>query len=201
MIAQVSGRLVLKTPNLIVVDVHGVGYEIQIPLSSFYPLPEAGGDVSLRTYTHVREDALSLFGFLTEREKQVFKRLISISGIGPRLAITILSGIPLDDFIGAVQKGDLFKLTTIPGVGKKTGERIILELKDKMADLALTEAAAEGVTGAIQDDVISALMNLGYLKANAEKAVKAVTDGRASESFEAILKGALKRLSGERGGH
>ncbi|MBI3940408.1 MAG: Holliday junction branch migration protein RuvA [Acidobacteria bacterium] len=201
MIAQVSGRLVLKTPNLIVVDVHGVGYEIHIPLSSFYPLPDSGGDVSLRTYTHVREDALSLFGFLTEREKTVFKRLIGISGIGPRLGITILSGLPLDDFVSAVQKGDLFKLTTIPGVGKKTAERIILELKDKMADLAQTEAPAETAAATIQHDVVSALMNLGYLRANADKAVKAVRDAGAPQSFEAILKGALRRLSGERGAH
>lgn len=198
MIAQLCGRLVVKTPNLIVVDVHGVGYEVQIPLSTFYPLPEPGSDVSLRTYTHVREDALALFGFSTEREKQVFKRLIGISGIGPKLAITILSGIPLDDFVTAVQKGDLFKLTTIPGIGKKTAERIILELKEKMLDLALAETTAEATPPTIYDDVISALMNLGYLRVNAEKAVKAATEGAGSESFEAVLKASLRRLSGER---
>jgi Holliday junction DNA helicase RuvA len=198
MIAQISGRLAVKKPNLIIVDVHGVGYEIHIPLSSFYPLPDPGGEISLQIHTHVREDALSLFGFLTEKEKLVFTRLIAISGIGPKLAITILSGIPLEDFIAAVQKGDLFRLTTIPGVGKKTAERILLELKDKMVDVVLAAPTAESAPSPIRDDVISALMNLGYQKVNAEKAVKAV-EASAPESCEAILKTSLKRLSGERG--
>ena len=196
MIAQLSGRLVLKKPNMILVDVHGVGYEVNIPLSSFYPLPETGADVSLQIYTHVREDALALFGFLTEKEKLVFARLIGISGIGPKLAITILSGIPLDDFILAVQKGDLARLTTIPGVGKKTAERVLLELKDKMTEIAA--AVPGGLLSTVQDDVISALMNHGYQKPSAEKAVKAVAGGDGAESFEALLKASLRRLSGER---
>jgi Holliday junction DNA helicase RuvA len=196
MIAQISGRLVLKKPNLIVVDVNGVGYELHIPLSSFYPLPEAGADVSLQTYTHVREDALLLFGFLTEREKLVFTRLIGISGIGPKLAVTILSGLPLDDFIGAIHKEDLFKLTSIPGVGKKTAERVLLEMKDKIRDLAQEAVAAEPVAASVSDDVISALLNLGYQRASAEKAVKAAVDSGAGETFEAVLKSALRRLSG-----
>ncbi|MBI4454543.1 MAG: Holliday junction branch migration protein RuvA [Acidobacteria bacterium] len=200
MIAQLSGRLVLKKPNLIVVDVHGVGYEVHIPLSSFYPLPDTGNDVSLQTYTHVREDTLSLFGFLTERERLMFTRLIGIAGIGPKLAITILSGIPLEDFVVAVQKGDLFKLTTIPGVGKKTAERILLELKDKVADIAVAAGATEILPRTVQDDVISALMNLGYQRTNAEKAVKTIfEDGAAESSFEVILKASLKKLSGEKG--
>src|SRR2546428_614672 len=154
MIAQISGRLVLKKPNLIVVDVHGVGFEINIPLSSFYPLPEEGSDVSLQTYTHVREDTLALFGFLTEREKLVFGQLIGISGIGPKLAITILSGLPLEDFIAAVKKGDIFKLTTIPGVGKKTAERVALEMKDKVTRLVAEGAPEEILPASMQDDVI-----------------------------------------------
>ncbi len=198
MIAQITGRLVVKKPNVILVDVHGVGFEINIPLSSFYTLPDEGNEVSLQTYTHVREDTLSLFGFLTERERVVFTRLISISGIGPKLAITILSGLPLEDFIAAVKKGDIFKLTTIPGVGKKTAERVLLELKDKMTDLVVEAAAAETLPASVQDDVISALMNLGYQRANAEKAVKSAVQGDVQESFEGILKTSLKLLSGER---
>ncbi|HEY3127976.1 MAG TPA: Holliday junction branch migration protein RuvA [Acidobacteriota bacterium] len=198
MIAQLSGRLVLKKPNLIVVDVHGVGFEINIPLSSFYLLPEEGSDVSLQTYTHVREDTLALFGFLTEREKLVFGQLIGVSGIGPKLAITILSGLPLEDFIAAVKKGDIFKLTTIPGVGKKTAERVALEMKDKVIRLVAEGAPEEIVPASMQDDVVSALMNLGYQRASAEKAVQSAVEGGAPESFEALLKASLKLLSGEK---
>jgi Holliday junction DNA helicase RuvA len=195
MIGLLSGRLALKKPNLVVVDVQGVGYEVIIPLSSFYPLPDPGADVLLQIYTHVREDALALFGFLTEREKLVFTRLISISGIGPKLAVTILSGIPIDEFIAATQKGDLVKLTSIPGVGKKTAERIVLELKDKMAELAVASEAS--VLSGVQDDVVSALMNLGYQKQAADKAVKNAMEEGSPEEFEPLLKAALRRLSGE----
>lgn len=194
MIGRLSGRLALKKPNLVVVDVQGVGYEVIIPLSSFYPLPEPGSDVLFQIYTHVREDALALFGFLTEREKLVFTRLISISGIGPKLAVTILSGIPIDEFIGATQKGDLVKLTSIPGVGKKTAERIVLELKDKISELAVASEAS--TLSVVQDDVVSALMNLGYQKQAADKAVKSAMEEGSPEEFEPLLKAALRRLSG-----
>lgn len=202
MIAHITGKLIHKQPNSIIVDVGGVGYELTVPLSSFYDLGEAGVEVSLRVHTHVREDALQLFGFRTEREKKLFLLLISISGIGPKLAITVLSGLSTEELVQAIRASNLAKLVGIPGVGKKTAERMLVELKDKVAAIlppGLEEAATRTTfaqTGeAMREDVISALVNLGYQKALAEKAVNTVLKQTPDAKFEVVLKQALRSLA------
>lgn len=202
MIAHITGKLIHKQPNSIIVDVSGVGYELTVPLSSFYDLGEAGTEVSLRVHTHVREDALQLFGFRTEREKKLFLLLISVSGIGPKLAITVLSGLSTEELVQAIRASNLAKLVGIPGVGKKTAERMLVELKDKVAAIlppGLEEAATRTTfaqTGeAMREDVISALVNLGYQKALAEKAVNAVLKQTPDAKFEVVLKQALRSLA------
>lgn len=175
-----------------------MGYEVFIPFSTYYELGDVGDTVSLQIYTHVREDTLSLYGFLTGREKKLFVQLIQISGIGPRLSVTILSGLPVEDFIQAVVDGDLVKLTGIPGVGKKTAERIVLEMKDKIVLLfpEVEKAATEGMPGSLPADVVSALVNLGYPRSLAEKAVSQAGKGSDSDRFEDLLKKSLKKISG-----
>ncbi len=200
MIGQLRGVLAAKRPNQVLVDVAGVGYEVEIPLSTFYGLPDLHGEVSLLIYTHVREDQITLFGFLSTREKHFFELLLSVSGVGPSVALKVLSGLSTDELIPAVQKGDLAQLTRIPGVGKKTAERIVLELRDKMAALTAKEAEREGRhdaagKGGIEGDVISALVNLGYQRSAVEKAVEAARKGGAGATFEALLKAALQQLS------
>jgi holliday junction DNA helicase RuvA len=197
-IAHLRGRVLEKHPNRAVVDVGGVGYEVFVPLSSFYGLGDAGTEVALRIHTHVREDALVLYGFVTLLEQELFERLISVGGIGPKLALAVLSGIEPRDLIRAVERGDVARLTAIPGVGKKTAERIVLELKDRLPRAQVVAAAAGDVAPAaseIRDDVLSALINLGYHRPLAEKAVasalKAVPDG----GFEPTLKQALRELA------
>ena len=198
MIAHLRGRILEKSPNRLVVDVAGVGYDVFVPLSSFYGLADAGGDVALRIHTHVREDALVLYGFLTLLEQELFERLIGVSGIGPKLALAVLSGIEPRELIRAIERGDMGRLTAIPGVGKKTSERIVLELKDRLPRAA-AGAPSEGdasVDGSpVRDDVLSALLNLGYHRPLAEKAVasalKIVPDG----GFELALKQALRELA------
>jgi holliday junction DNA helicase RuvA len=196
-IARLSGRLVEKQATRLVVDVHGVGYDVQVPLSTFYHLPEPGTDVTLRIHTHVREDALLLFGFSTALEQQLFERLIAISGIGPKLALAVLSGIDPADLVRAVQGGDVGRLTLIPGVGKKTAERIGLELKDRLpqqlaADLGAGTGAPAG-EAALGADLVSALLNLGYHRALAEKSVHAALKTPGDRTFERLLKEALSR--------
>jgi len=198
MIALLKGTLVEKQPNRLIVDVRGVGYEVQVPLSTFYHLPDPGGEVMLRVHTHVREDTLALFGFLTTLEQQIFERLIAISGIGPKLALAVLSGMESRDLVRAVQSGDAARLTTIPGVGRKTAERITLELKDRLAKLAMP-AVAEGAGEApieedLRGDLLSALLNLGYHRPLAERAVDAALKGGGDRSFEGRLKQALREL-------
>jgi holliday junction DNA helicase RuvA len=197
MIAQIRGRLLEKHPNRVIVDVHGVGYEAQVPLSTFYDLPEAGSDVSLRTHTHVREDALALYGFATLMELQLFERLIGVSGIGPKLALAVLSGIEPADLVTAVRLGDVARLTAIPGVGKKTAERIGLELKDKMAAFVSPAVPAGGAAGgdSLRTDVLSALINLGYHRPLAERALDAALASAGSGTFEHTLKQALRELA------
>jgi Holliday junction DNA helicase RuvA len=198
MIAHLRGRLLEKHPNRVIVEVQGVGYDAQIPLSTFYDLAEPGEEVALHIHTHVREDALALYGFATLLELQLFERLISVSGIGPKLALAVLSGIEPDDLIAAVKQGDVARLTAIPGVGKKTAERIGLELKDKMAAFLPAEgAAAPRVTAgeSLRSDVLSALINLGYHRPLAERAVDATIKTSSAGSFEDILKQALRELS------
>src|SRR5271169_2805454 len=172
MIAQLRGTLLEKHPNQAIVDAGGVGYDVHIPVSTFTTLPEVGAIVTLRIYTHVREDALLLFGFLSNDEKLIFEKLISVSGIGPKLAITVLSGLATPDLVTAVRGGDVARLVRIPGIGKKTAERIILELKDKMAAMAAGEGKSAipsaPLANAMDQDVLSALVNLGCSASAAE---------------------------------
>jgi Holliday junction DNA helicase RuvA len=203
LIALITGKLVEKQPNSVLVDVGGVGYDITIPVSTFYELAEPGVEVSLKIHTHVREDALQLYGFWTSREKEIFLKLTSVSGIGPKLAITMLSGIAAGELIDAITNNDLARLTSIPGVGRKTAERVVVELRDKMTAISLEareidRAARAVATGnaAVRDDTISALMALGYPKAIAERAVSFALREEGEPTIEAVLKRALRRLSG-----
>jgi holliday junction DNA helicase RuvA len=197
MIAFLRGRVLDKHPNRIVIDVNGVGYELYVPLSTYYDVGEAGTEIALRVHTHVREDALQLYGFLTMLEQQLFERLIAISGIGPKLAVAVLSGIDSDELVSSIQRADVARLTRIPGVGRKTAERIVLELKDRLADVA-QPATIDGAERAqidhARDDLVSALENLGYHRPRAEKAVDAVRARDGSTPFEDALKGALREL-------
>ena len=198
MIGHLRGQLLEKHPNRVIVDVHGVGYEALVPLSTFYELGEAGSDVSLRIHTHVREDALLLYGFATLLELQIFERLISVSGIGPKLALAVLSGIEPADLVVAIRQADIARLTGIPGIGKKTAERIGLELKDKMgafvtAESAVSPAVAAGET--LRTDVLSALINLGYHRPLAERALEAALKATIDPTFERTLKQALRELA------
>ncbi len=201
MIGQLKGQLLTKKPNMLLVDVHGVGYEVFIPLTSFYELPNEGSEISLKIHTHVREDALTLFGFHTQREKDLFLKLISISGIGPKLAISILSGAQVEELAQAIAEGNLVRLTAIPGVGRKTAERLVLELKSQVTPFLLPEqAAAAKQTGArspLEEDILSALVNLGYARAAAEKALSTVLRSDECEhTFEEVLRNTLRRLAG-----
>jgi len=204
MIAQLKGRLVAKGPTEVVVDVHGVGYHICIPLSTYYGLPALEADVLLHTTTHVREDTLVLYGFLTREEKAAFELLCTVGGIGPRLATNILSGISAAELVPAICTGDLARLQAVPGVGKKTAERIVVELKDKAGRLALARTApAEAGAGGdgLVEDAVSALVNLGYPRQAAARVVGQAARGRGgAPTFEALVKEALKRLAeGARG--
>jgi Holliday junction DNA helicase RuvA len=206
LIAHLTGKLIQKQPNSVIIqvggDAGGVGYELTVPLSTFYDLGEEGAVVSLRVHTHVREDALQLFGFRTEREKKLFLMLVSVSGIGPKLAITVLSGLSAEELIQAIRASNLAKLVAIPGVGKKTAERMLVELKDKVATIlppgleepAGTSAAANSGE-AMREDIISALVNLGYQKAQAERALNAVLKQTPDAKFETALKSALRNLA------
>jgi holliday junction DNA helicase RuvA len=198
MIAFLSGRVFEKQPNRVIVDVQGVGYEVHVPLSTYYEIGDTGSDVVLRVYTHVREDALQLYGFVTELERQLFERLIAISGIGPKLAIAVLSGMETRDLLAAVQRGDVGRLTGMPGIGKKTAERIVLELKDRIAQLAPPSAdggaPATSAADRLHADLLSALQNLGYHRPLADKVVDTVLAKDVELSFEQALKTALREL-------
>ena len=199
MIAFLRGRVLEKQPNRVLVDVNGVGYEVIVPLSTFYDVGDEGAEVSLRVHTHVREDALQLYGFLTLLERQVFERLIAVSGIGPKLAIAVLSGLETRDLVVAVQRGDIARLTGIPGVGKKTAERIVLELKDKLTQISVPAVADVKPQAAEADrlrgDLLSALQNLGYHRTDAERAIDVVLEQSTDRTLESALKDALRRLS------
>ena len=197
MIAQVRGRLVRKEPQEAIVDVGVVGYRVSIPLSTFYRIGEAGDEVALLTHTHVREDTLALFGFLTSGEQALFERLIAVSGVGPKLALSILSGIEAPDLVAALRSSDVARLTRIPGVGKKTAERLVLELKDKVQGLAATEEAAPaGPPSAAKEDLVSALVHLGYSRPEAERGVDRALEQNATGRFEDLLRLSLRTLSG-----
>lgn len=200
MIAHLRGVVLEKHPNQIIVDVAGVGYELTIPVSTFTALPDAGGEVRLRVHTHVREDAISLFGFSTREEKAIFEKLISVSGIGPKLAVTILSGLAASDLINAIRNGDVQQLVRIPGIGKKTAERMVLELREKLDITAGTSAPAAaagkpkpGFTSD-EEDVISALMNIGANRASAESAVIKAKADTPGATFETLFRVALRLL-------
>ncbi len=205
MIAHLSGTLLVKQTNTVIVDVGGIGYEVTIPLSTFYDLEDVSKPVQLRIYTHVREDALQLYGFRTARERELFLRLISVSGIGPKLGITMLSGMSADEIIASIRTNNLARLTSIPGVGKKTAERLVIELRDKIAALSSpaleeefatqTGAGAHASEDVMRDDALSALVNLGYQKAPAEKAITAAMQEGGDLSVEVILRRSLRLLA------
>jgi Holliday junction DNA helicase RuvA len=195
MISHLRGALLEKNPNTVVVDVHGVGYEVTIPVSVYSSLPAAGAEVSLHIYTHVREDALVLFGFVSTADKALFEKLISVSGIGPKLAVTALSGLASGDLVAAIRNGAVDQLVKIPGVGKKTAERMILELRDKLDAIgapARTAAAAPSNFSPTEEDTISALMNFGSARAAAEAAVTKARSGEGGNDFDALFRRALK---------
>ncbi|MFZ0319378.1 MAG: Holliday junction branch migration protein RuvA [Candidatus Sulfotelmatobacter sp.] len=196
MIAHLRGTLLTKHPNQVVVETAGVGYEVNISVPTFSELPGNGTEVALHIHTHVREDLIALYGFLRVTEKQLFEKLITVSGIGPKLAITILSGMAAAELAGAIRGNDLARLTRIPGIGKKTAERMVLELRDKLpADTGATQAAMPSIS-AIEEDVLSALVNLGYQRAAAEKALAgALKNGGKGGSFDALFREALAGLS------
>jgi len=197
MIAFLRGRLLDKQPNLLIVDVQGVGYQVRVPLSTYYDIGDHGVDIALHIYTHVREEAFHLYGFLTKIEQQLFEQLITVSGIGPKLAVAVLSGIGPFELVNAVQHSDIARLTGIPGVGRKTAERMILELKDRLAHLGVAQAG-ESLTVApgerLRDDLLSALQNLGYHQPLAERAVDAMLSSSSERSFEDGLKAVLREL-------
>jgi holliday junction DNA helicase RuvA len=197
-IAQLRGRILEKHPNRIVVDVGGVGYDVSVPLSTFYGLGDPGSDIALRIHTHVREDALALYGFRTVLEQDLFERLISVSGIGPRVALGVLSGIEPLELMRAIEHADVARLTAIPGVGKKTSERIVLELKDRLPRVQTAAAAADDAEPApiaVRDDVLSALVNLGYHRPLAERAVATAIKNEPDGGFERTLRQALRELA------
>ena len=198
-IAHLKGSIGEKSADRLVVEVGGVGYEVLIPFSTYYELGEVGDTVSLRIYTHVKEDALVLYGFLSNREKALFVRLIQLSGVGPKLAVAILSGLPVDDFVRAVREADVGRLNGIPGVGKKTAERLILEMKDKIAEVLRGDQETERVTvpDSLQSDLVSALVNLGYSRNPAERAVGNVLDRNQDQSFGDLLRESLRKVQSQ----
>jgi Holliday junction DNA helicase RuvA len=200
MIGQLRGKLAEKRPNQVLVDVGGVGYLVQVPLSSYAALGELHTEVTLLIHTHVREDALALYGFVSAREKHFFELLISASGVGPSLALKILSGMSVDELVPAIHKSDLGRLTKIPGVGRKTAERMVVELKDKLdAVVVEKEKPAPSSAAGVEADVISALVNLGYDSRAAESAVAEAKREAGGGDFEKLLRGALQALSAPKG--
>jgi len=197
MIAHLRGKLLAKHPNQAIVETQGVGYDVVISVPTFSEMPAAGSEVALHIHTHVREDALSLYGFLRLGEKHLFEKLLTVSGIGPKLAITILSGMPAEEMVAAIRGGDVTRLTRIPGIGKKTAERMVLELRDKLPVAAGAAEAATTPASPVEEDVISALVNLGYQRAAAEKALAAARNGKdaGAKSFETLFREALGALS------
>jgi Holliday junction DNA helicase RuvA len=195
MIAHLRGKLLTKHPNQVIVETGGVGYDVTISVPTFSNLPGVGGEVALHIHTHVREDTLALYGFLRSAEKTLFEKLLTVSGIGPKLAITILSGMAADEMVSAIRSNDVARLTRIPGIGKKTAERMVLELRDKLPVEKGAEIATAAVMSAVEEDVLSALMNLGYQRAAAEKALATVSKNGKTGPFEAMFREALASLS------
>jgi Holliday junction DNA helicase RuvA len=195
MIAHLRGKLLAKHPNQAIIETAGVGYEVTITVPTFSEMAGVGNEVSLYIHTHVREDLLALYGFLRPAEKLLFEKLISVSGIGPKLAITILSGMAADDMVGAIRGNDIARLTKIPGIGKKTAERMVLELRDKLPATGVPEMTAVPAMNAVEEDVLSALTNLGYQRPAAEKAVLSAAKNGRGGPFDAMFREALSVLS------
>ncbi len=195
MIAHLRGKLLAKHPNQAVVETAGVGYDVTISVPTFSDLPALGGDVALHIHTHVREDQIALYGFLRPSEKLLFEKLITVSGIGPKLAITILSGMAADEMVGAIRGNDIARLTRTPGIGRKTAERMVLELRDKLPEVSAASTPAAAVMNPTEEDVLSALVNLGYQRAAAEKALAAVAKEGDAKSFDQMFRAVLSRLS------
>ena len=192
MIAHLRGKLIARHPNQAILETMGVGYDVVISVPTFSELPPLGSEVALHIHTHVREDQIALYGFLRPEEKQLFEKLITVSGIGPKLAITILSGMPADEMVNAIRGKDIARLTKIPGIGKKTAERMVLELRDKLPASTDEVAPAIPTLSAVQEDVLSALVNLGYQRAAAEKALGAI---EKNGTFDTMFRGALAAMS------
>ena len=201
MIAYLSGKLLEKHANSVIVDVGGVGYEVTLPLSTFYEIGEPGSHIELRIYTHVREDAIQLFGFKTTRERDLYLKLISVQGIGAKSGVTMLSGMSADEIVAAIRSNDLGRLTAIPGVGRKTAERLVIELRDKVGDLAAAAGAAASISAdelpadVVFEDALSALVNLGYQRAAAERALKKVVQEGTDMSVQKLLRRGLQVLA------
>jgi holliday junction DNA helicase RuvA len=195
MIAHLRGKLLAKHPNQAIVETGGVGYDVTISIPTFSDLPGVGGEVALHVHTHVREDTIALYGFLRSAEKKLFEKLITVSGIGPKLAITILSGMPADEMVSAIRGNDIARLTRIPGIGKKTAERMVLELRDKLAVEKVGDIAAAPSMSAVEEDVLSALINLGYQRAPAEKALAAAAKNGKTGTFDGMFRETLAVLS------
>jgi Holliday junction DNA helicase RuvA len=195
MIAHLRGKLLAKHPNQAIVETGGVGYDVTISVPTFSELPAVGGDVVLHIHTHVREDMIALYGFLRPSEKRLFEKLITVSGIGPKLAITILSGMAADEMVNAIRGNDIARLTRIPGIGKKTAERMVLELRDKLTVEKAGEIPSTPAMSPIEEDVLSALANLGYQRAASEKALAAVLKNGKSGPFDSLFREVLAALS------
>src|SRR5579863_10275824 len=195
MIAHLRGKLLTKHPNQVIVETCGVGYEVNISIPTFSELPATGSEVALHIHTHLREDLIALYGFLRPAEKQLFERLMTVSGIGAKLAITILSGMAADELAGAIRGNDVARLTRIPGIGKKTAERMVLELRDKLPPTAGVSQPIAPAMSAVEEDVLSALVNLGYQRAAAEKTLASVVKNGKSATFDSMFREALAGLS------
>jgi len=195
MIAHLRGKLLAKHPNQVIVETSGVGYDVTISVPTFSDLPAVGAEVALHIHTHVREEVIALYGFLRASEKLLFEKLITVSGIGPKLAITILSGMAADEMVRAIRGNDVARLTRIPGIGKKTAERMVLELRDKLPETGPPSTPAAPPLSATEDDVLSALVNLGYQRPAVEKVLAAVGMDGDAKSFDQMFRAALSRLS------
>ena len=195
MIAYLRGKLLAKQPNQVIVETTGVGYDVTITVPTFAELPQVGTEVALHIHTYVREDVLALYGFLRPEEKHLFEKLISVSGIGPKLAVTILSGMPADEMVASIRRNDIARLTKIPGIGKKTAERMVLELRDKLPPIGAEVVTELPKLTAVEEDVLSALTNLGFQRPMAEKAVSIVAKSGKKDSFEAMFRETLASLS------
>lgn len=195
MIAHLRGKLIARRPSQVIVEAAGVGYDVAVSVPTFSELPALGSEVALHIHTHVREDQLALYGFLRAEEKQLFEKLITVSGIGPRLAITVLSGMAADGLGDAIRGNDLARLTKIPGVGRKTAERMVLELRDKLPPGIAEQVQAVPSLNAVQEDVLSALVNLGFQRPLAEKALAQAAKNGSAESFDSLFRASLALIS------